>query len=190
MGLSQSRSKDLCGAIICLSLLYISKFALAASPTETEFSITTLRLTFNIEPSSSSTKMSSTMHFGPEWMRKPAPRSQLQPSPPPTVSSLPSGASTYSALVSTMPPAQPDKRDDAFPFKYSKEQMLQIFKEAGGGKGGLGLEVERWEGITHEIGREPVSLRELTDEEKKVRAMCYLKLCRRSHEANSTSPGL
>ena len=46
--------------------------------------------------------------------------------------------------------------------------MLRIYKE-GGGKGGLGLEVERWEGVVREIGSEPVSLREMGDAEKKVR---------------------
>ncbi|RDB28984.1 hypothetical protein Hypma_015129 [Hypsizygus marmoreus] len=109
------------------------------------------------------------MHFGPEWMRtkhQPQTRSQPPPSPPP--SGLPtSGASTYSALVSPAPPPQPDKRDEAHPFRYSKDELLRIFKE-GGGRGGLGLEVERWEGVVREIGSEPVGLREMSDSEKKL----------------------
>lgn len=46
--------------------------------------------------------------------------------------------------------------------------MLRIYKE-GGGRGGLGLEVERWEGIVHEVTNEPTGLREMGDAEKKVR---------------------
>lgn len=46
--------------------------------------------------------------------------------------------------------------------------MLRIYKE-GGGKGGLGLEVERWEGVVREVGSEPVGLREMSESEKKVR---------------------
>jgi PERQ amino acid-rich with GYF domain-containing protein len=45
--------------------------------------------------------------------------------------------------------------------------MLRIYKE-GGGKGSLGLEVERWEGVVREVGSEPISLREMGDAEKKV----------------------
>ncbi|KAG5636559.1 hypothetical protein H0H81_007611 [Sphagnurus paluster] len=104
------------------------------------------------------------MHFGPEWMRTkhqmPA-RAQPPPSPPPN------GASTYSALVSLPAPSQNDKRDEAHPFRYSKEELLRIYKE-GGGKGGLGLEVERWEGVVREVGSEPVALREMGDAEKKL----------------------
>ena len=110
------------------------------------------------------------MHFGPEWMRtKPQPpsRSQQPPSPPLTTAVI-SGASTYSALVSPAPPTQPEKRDEAHPFRYSKEEMLRIYKE-GGGKGGLGIEVERWEGVVREAGTDPIGLREMDDSEKKVR---------------------
>jgi hypothetical protein len=46
--------------------------------------------------------------------------------------------------------------------------MLKIYRD-GGGKGGLGLEVERYEGIVREIGSEPVGLREMSENEKKVR---------------------
>ncbi|KAG5646055.1 hypothetical protein DXG03_004478 [Asterophora parasitica] len=107
------------------------------------------------------------MHFGPEWMRtkhQTPTRSQPPPSPPPAAP--PSGASTYSALVSPAPPQQPEKRDEAHPFRYSKEDLLRIYRE-GGGKGGLGLEVERWEGVVREVGSEPVGLREMGDAEKK-----------------------
>jgi len=116
-------------------------------------------------------KMSTTtMHFGPEWMRtkhQSVPRSQPPPSPPPTSSLSGSGLSTYSALVSATPPIPFEKTDEAHPFRYSKEELLRIYQE-GGGKGGLGLEVERWEGVVRELGEEPIALRELNDGEKKV----------------------
>lgn len=112
----------------------------------------------------------TTMHFGPEWMRtkhQPLPRSQPPPSPPPA-NVLPSaGLSTYSALVSATPPAPSESTDEAHPFRYSKEELLKIYQE-GGGKGGLGLEVERWEGVVREAGVEPITLREMTEAEKKV----------------------
>ncbi|KAF8912932.1 hypothetical protein CPB84DRAFT_1759918 [Gymnopilus junonius] len=112
----------------------------------------------------------TTMHFGPEWMRtkhQPLARSQPPPSPPPT-NVLPSaGLSTYSALVSATPPVPSESTDEAHPFRYSKEELLKIYQE-GGGKGGLGLEVERWNGVVREAGAEPVTLREMTDAEKKL----------------------
>lgn len=114
--------------------------------------------------------MTTTMHFGPEWMRtkqQTLSRPQPPPSPPPHTSNSQSNASTYSALVSPMPPAETEKHDETHPFRYSKEEMLRIFKE-GGGKGGLGLEVERWEGVVRENGSEPVGLREMSEGEKKV----------------------
>jgi PERQ amino acid-rich with GYF domain-containing protein len=46
--------------------------------------------------------------------------------------------------------------------------MLKIYRD-GGGKGGLGLEVERYEGIVREVGSDPVGLREMGENEKKVR---------------------
>jgi PERQ amino acid-rich with GYF domain-containing protein len=114
----------------------------------------------------------TTMHFGPEWMRTKyqpqPPRTQTQSSEPPQpITPSPSGASTYSALVSPAPAAQSEKRDEAHPFRYSKEELLRIYKE-GGGRGGLGLEVERWEGVVREVGSEPIGLRETTEAEKKV----------------------
>lgn len=45
--------------------------------------------------------------------------------------------------------------------------MLRIYRE-GGGKGGLGLEVERWEGVVRETGIEPIGLKEMGEAEKKV----------------------
>ncbi|KAF8167830.1 hypothetical protein B0H34DRAFT_683221 [Crassisporium funariophilum] len=113
----------------------------------------------------------TTMHFGPEWMRtkhQPLSRPQAPPSPPPFPnSSSISGLSTYSALVSSTPPAFPERHDEVHPFRYSKDELLRIYQE-GGGKGGLGLEVERWEGVVREIGGEPVTLREMTEAEKKL----------------------
>ena len=108
------------------------------------------------------------MHFGPEWMRnkQPSSRTQPDPSPPLTVNASPA-TSTYSALVSPAVVSQPEKRDEAHPFRYSKEDLLKIYKD-GGGKGGLGLEVERWEGVVREVGSEPIALREMSEAEKKV----------------------
>jgi PERQ amino acid-rich with GYF domain-containing protein len=88
-------------------------------------------------------------------------------SPPPSASNAPPNASTYSALVSPAPPPEPEKHDETHPFRYSKEEMLRIYKD-GGGKGGLGLEVERWEGVVREVGSDPIGVREMSDGEKKV----------------------
>ncbi|KAG6812057.1 hypothetical protein H0H92_004588 [Tricholoma furcatifolium] len=111
------------------------------------------------------TMSSTTMHFGPEWMRaKQTPTRPQAPSPPPNPSS---GASTYSALLSPAPPQQPEKRDETHPFRYSREELLRIYRE-GGGKGSLGLEVERWEGVVREVGTDPIGLREMGDVEKKL----------------------
>lgn len=114
------------------------------------------------------------MHFGPEWMRAkpqscPA-RQQPPPSPPPTTQQL--GASTYSALVTPVT-QELDKRDESRPFRYTKDEMLRIYKE-GGGRGGLNLEVERWEGIVRDVGNEPAGLREMSEAEKKVNQMRLL----------------
>ncbi|KAI6142776.1 hypothetical protein BKA82DRAFT_4516287 [Pisolithus tinctorius] len=67
------------------------------------------------------------------------------------------------------PPAvqEQEEHDESRPFRYTKEEILRIYKE-GGGKGGLGLEVERWEGIVHEAGSEPASLRKMDEAEKKL----------------------
>lgn len=108
----------------------------------------------------------TTMHFGPEWMRTKQAPSRTNPSPPLTTSAA-SGASSYSALVTSASQAPPERRDLAHPFRYSKEDLIRIYKE-GGGKGGLALEVERWEGIVRELGADPISLKELSEPEKKV----------------------
>jgi PERQ amino acid-rich with GYF domain-containing protein len=135
----------------------------------------------------------TTMHFGPEWMRAkpqtPAARPQAPPSPPPPAISntQQTNASTYSALVTPVAAPEPEKRDECRPFRYSKEAMLRIYKE-GGGRGGLGLEVERWEGIVHEVSSEPTGLREMSDAEKKVRQIgliVYVFGLIGSHEACS-----
>jgi PERQ amino acid-rich with GYF domain-containing protein len=122
----------------------------------------------------------TTMHFGPEWMRTKqqmsTARTQPHPPSPPPAGTTVSGASTYSALVSSAPPPQPENRDEAHPFRYSKYDLLRIYKE-GGGKGGLGLEVERWEGVVREVGSEPVGLRDMGDAEKKVCVVVCNKNC-------------
>lgn len=108
------------------------------------------------------------MHFGPEWMRtKHQPLSRAQPSAsPPLASATPNaGLSTYASVT---PPSSSEAGDEAHPFRYSKDELLRIYQE-GGGKGGLGLEVERWEGVVREPGSEPVALREMSEAEKKVR---------------------
>lgn len=104
------------------------------------------------------------MHFGPEWMRKGP--SRANPSPPLATPAI-IAASTYSALVAPASHQPPEKPDPSNPFRYSKDDMIRIYKE-GGGKGGLGLEVERWEGIVREVGSDPISLKEMTEAEKKV----------------------
>lgn len=116
----------------------------------------------------------TTMHFGPEWMRpkqQSIPRPQQPPSPPP-INPPPSAMSTYSALVSSAPPTQAEHHDEAHPFRYSKEDLLRIYKD-GGGRPGLGLEVERWEGVVREYGSDPVGLREMGEAEKKVRSLVF-----------------
>ncbi|KIK96509.1 hypothetical protein PAXRUDRAFT_138292 [Paxillus rubicundulus Ve08.2h10] len=111
----------------------------------------------------------TTMHFGPEWMRaKPQTRPQPPPSPPPPAASTMQqpGVSTYSALV-TPAIQELEKYDESRPFRYTKEEMLRIYKE-GGGRGGLNLEVERWEGIVRDVGSDPAGLREMSEAEKKL----------------------
>lgn len=110
------------------------------------------------------------MHFGPEWMRTKGP---ARPAPEPSLpAATPAGTSTYSALVTPTSNLPPERRDVSNPFRYSKEEILRIYKE-GGGRGSLGLEVERWEGIVREVGYEPVGLKEMSESEKKVRACVH-----------------
>ncbi|KAJ3983366.1 hypothetical protein F5890DRAFT_1442875 [Lentinula detonsa] len=111
----------------------------------------------------------TTMHFGPEWMRtKPQPASRMQPppSPPPTNTSAPT-ASTYSSLLTSAATIPAGTKDEAHPLRYNKEEMLRIYRE-GGGKGYLGLEVERWEGVVRETLADPIGLKEMGEAEKKV----------------------
>ncbi|KAJ7293786.1 hypothetical protein C8J57DRAFT_1269996 [Mycena rebaudengoi] len=132
--------------------------------------------------------MSSAMHFGPEWMRKqPASKPNAPgPSPPPPATA-PAGASSYSALVSPAPAPAPENRDEAHPFRYSRDDMLKIYRD-GGGKGGLGLEVERWEGIVRDVGSEPVGLREMGENEKKLFAGSLNSDLRRRQSIDYLSP--
>lgn len=63
-------------------------------------------------------------------------------------------------------PADP-VQDATHPFRYSRDQMLAVWKN-GGGQGELGLEVERWPGIVREDVGEPLGLSELSADEKKA----------------------
>ncbi|KAH9850659.1 hypothetical protein C2E23DRAFT_929799 [Lenzites betulinus] len=129
----------------------------------------------------------TTMHFGPEWMRTKRDPARPAPSPPLTTSPAPPGNSTYSALVTPATNPPPEGRDVAHPFRYSKEEMLRIYKE-GGGRGGLGLEVERWEGIVREPGYDPVGLKDMSDAEKKVFAGPLNSEVRRRQSTDLLSP--
>ena len=95
-----------------------------------------------------------------------APKSRPQSSTTPPPTSAPT-ANTYSSLLT--PPLQPSPvtQDDARPFRYSKEQLLNIWKE-GGGRGPLGLEVERWEGVVRAYAQDPVGTKEMSEGEAKV----------------------
>lgn len=116
----------------------------------------------------------TTMHFGPEWMRTKQPPARTAPSPPLAAPPPPTApASSYSALVAPTAPPAPEKHDLSRPFKFSKEDLLRIYKE-GGGRGGLGLEVERWEGIVREVGSDPVGLKDMSEGEKKVPSLSSL----------------
>ncbi|OJT13217.1 GYF domain-containing protein mpd2 [Trametes pubescens] len=126
------------------------------------------------------------MHFGPEWMRTKG-TARPAPSPPLTTSPAPPGNASYSALVTPATHPPPEGKDVAHPFRYSKEEMLRIYKE-GGGRGGLGLEVERWEGIVREIGYDPVGLKEMSDAEKKLYSGPLNSEVRRRQSTDFLSP--
>lgn len=111
--------------------------------------------------------------------QQPQARPQAPPSPPPA-SNLQSATSTYSALVSAIPTGQIDKQDEVHPFRYSKDELLKIYKDSP--KGILGLEVERWDGVVREIGSDPVGLREMGEAEKKVRTSCRVTGAFLAHE--------
>ena len=106
------------------------------------------------------------MMFGPEWMRtKQTPRTANPPSPPP-----PSSYNNNDGIGGNL---GGEKNVDN-PYAYSKEEMLRIYKE-GGGRGGLGLEVERWEGVVRQVGSEPAALKEPTEAERKVRYSIHIQ---------------
>lgn len=96
--------------------------------------------------------------------------SKNPPSPPPTSAHAPPGSSSYSSLVTPAPQTPQETIDVDNPFKYSKDDLVRIYKE-GGGRGGLGLEVERWECV-RERSAEPVSMKAMSEAEKKVRVRC------------------
>ncbi|KAG9003484.1 hypothetical protein FRB93_011110 [Tulasnella sp. JGI-2019a] len=139
----------------------------------------------------------TSLHFGPEWMRKPKPapvspgpngntsnplstasNSNYGPGPvngtPTSTNSSNTGQtpSSYSSLLASPMQPQEPVSDSTNPFRYSKEQMLAVWKN-GGGHGELGLEVERWPGIVTEEAGEPLGLTDLSPEEKKLYAMPY-----------------
>ena len=121
----------------------------------------------------------TTMHFGPEWMRKqpiPAsrPQTDLHPGNATTISGLNPTVPTpptpsYSASV-TSGAIHPEKRDGGRPLRYSKEEMIRIYQE--GVKTGLGPEVEPWEGIIRGIAADPIGTKEMNDIEKRVSPLC------------------
>ncbi|KAL5535617.1 SMY2 [Sanghuangporus sanghuang] len=126
---------------------------------------------------------STTMRFGPEWMRKqPVPTKPLATSPPP------SGVASYSALVTPHAPPVQDKRDIAHPFKYSRDEMLQVFKNLGGCSE-LPIEVEHWDDVVRESPGEPVSLSDFTEVEKKLYATSLNSETRRRQPSDYMAQG-
>ena len=104
----------------------------------------------------------TTMHLGPEWLRK-------QPTSAPR-SSLTESTTAVSGLdpMAPTPPttSHSEKWDSGHSLRYSKEEMIRIYHE--GVKMSLGHRVERWEGIVREIAADPVGTKEMTDVEKRV----------------------
>lgn len=101
------------------------------------------------------------LHFGPEWMRaKPAAR----PGPlPDGTGGTGSPAHSYSSsLLST-----PATRLGDSSYKYTKDEMLQIWKDSVN-RPELSLEVERWEGVINDDAHEPVGVQEMDEAEKKL----------------------
>lgn len=115
---------------------------------------------------------SISLQFGPEWMRSKqasAPSFTTRPTQStlsPSTTQMPAN-SLYSSLV-TNNTSEQEKNSSSTPFKYSKEEMLQVWAD-GGGRGPLGVEIELWEGVVTELGGDPIGLKELSDSEKKVR---------------------
>ncbi|KAJ7071433.1 hypothetical protein C8F01DRAFT_1014546 [Mycena amicta] len=130
--------------------------------------------------------MQSPLTFGPEWMRVKSSAKAQGPPPPATAAA---SASSYSALVSPSPVVPVDKRDESQPFRYTREEMLKIYRD-GGGKGGLGLEVERHEGIVRETASEPVALKEMSESEKKLFANGLNSELRRRPSIDTDRPRL
>jgi hypothetical protein len=64
--------------------------------------------------------------------------------------------------------------------------MLRIFRE-GGGKGPLGLEVERWEGVVRDMPQDPVTAKPMTEGDKKVGNMFRILILISIHIPYSTS---
>ncbi|KAG9007354.1 hypothetical protein FRB90_009413 [Tulasnella sp. 427] len=79
--------------------------------------------------------------------------------------------SSYSSLLASPVPPEP-LSDSSNPFRYSREQMYNVWKN-GGGQGELGLEVERWPGIVREDAIQPLGLTEYSHEEKRLYALPY-----------------
>lgn len=106
------------------------------------------------------------MHFGPEWMRKqPAARTPAE-SGPTTNTAANLNASGYSLLQTSG--GNQENREEDRPFRYSKEELLQIYRD-GGGSNALGADVERWDGVVRDVSMPPTAERDMTEGESKVR---------------------
>ncbi|KAI0028290.1 hypothetical protein K488DRAFT_89876 [Vararia minispora EC-137] len=128
------------------------------------------------------------MLFGPEWMRPKHPaRQQNPPSPPPSGNPSVPTASSYSSLVAPAQSTAQENPDPSNPFLYSKDEMLRIYKE-GGGRGGLGLEVERWEGVVREVSNEPAAFKEWSESERKLFSGSLNSEIRRRQSSDYLSP--
>ncbi|KAF8311278.1 hypothetical protein DL93DRAFT_1496001 [Clavulina sp. PMI_390] len=62
----------------------------------------------------------------------------------------------------------PPGHDPAHPFRYSKDQLLGVWRDGGVQKGVLGVEVARWPGIVRDSVTEPAGMREMSVEERKA----------------------
>ncbi|KZV95601.1 hypothetical protein EXIGLDRAFT_834204 [Exidia glandulosa HHB12029] len=109
------------------------------------------------------------LHFGPEWMRaKPAARPSplLEGSPGTGTGSLGTGSPAHSYSYSLLATPASNRPGDVS-FKYSREEMLQIYKDAVS-RPELSAEVERWDGVVNEDAHEPVGLHDMDEVEKKL----------------------
>ncbi|GJJ13957.1 hypothetical protein Clacol_008214 [Clathrus columnatus] len=115
----------------------------------------------------------SSLQFGPEWMRskQASMQSPLTRLPHTTTLTPQSNAvlssSLYSSLVTNNNSLEHEKESSHNPFQYSKEDMLQVWRD-GGGRGALGVEIELWEGVVKELGGDPIGLKELSESERKL----------------------